>query len=253
MNNTTSNTMWKELCKNTCISISIFVLILFLSYIVQSVFNLPLLHFTDAAFCVGIPASIIGVGYVLTIRNPANYTGFYLGILMSVLLAVQFFLQGNYDLFVLYIVCFVPFQIKSIYTWKQSNNQQTTEPLQPGFLSTKNMLFSLLVFLLITLLDYLLATFVINQDTLHENIIIKLMGALLISSSILANFWLIYKKNDAWIYWVIYSLSGIIFYIIINNIFNMVLFLFFLVINSMAGIAWYKNTTPENKGWLQHS
>lgn len=253
MNNTTPDTMWRELCKNTCISICLFVLILFLSYIAQSVWDLPLLHFTDSAFCVGIPASIIGVGYVLTIRNPTNYTGFYLGILMSVLLAIQFFLQGNYDLSILYIACFVPFQIKSICTWQQTIDNQTSGPLQPAFLSTRKMLVSLIVFILIILLDYLLATFVINRDTLQENILIKLMGALLISSSILANFWLIYKKNDAWIYWVIYSLSGVIFYILINNIFSVVLFLFFLFINSMAGIAWYKNTSPENKGWLRHS
>ncbi len=253
MNNTSSNSMWQQLCKNTCISICLFVFILFLSYIAQSVWDLPLLHFTDSAFCVGIPASIIGVGYVLTIRNPNNYTGFYLGILMSVLLAIQFFLQGNYDLSILYIACFVPFQIKSICTWQQTSDNRTSEPLQPTFLSTRKMLVSLMVFILIILLDYLLATFVINRDTLHENILIKLMGALLIASSILANFWLIYKKNDAWIYWVIYSLSGVIFYILINNIFSVVLFLFFLIINSMAGMTWYKNTTPENKGWLRHS
>lgn len=238
--------LWRELLKNICLSITIFVVILFLSYIAESVWQLPLLHFADAAFCVGIPASIIGVAYVLTIRNPENHTGFYLGILMSVLLAIQFYLQGNYDLTILYLACFVPFQIKSISTWKHASHAQQSEPLQPTFLSKKAMLLSILIFVIITLLDYLLATFVINHDALQENIVIKLMGALLISSSVLANYWLIYKKTDAWVYWVIYSASGIIFYILINNIFSVVLFIFFLVINSIAAISWLHLTIHKH-------
>lgn len=250
MTGTSSCAMWRELCKNLLLSLVLFVALFLLCYVLEVAFGLSLLHFSDAAFCVGIPASVVGVGYVLTIRNPANYTGFYLGILMSLLLAVQFFLQGNYDLFVLYIACFVPFQIKSICTWKKASANQVSEPLQPAFLPTKSMLVSTAIFVVIIVLDYLLATFVINHDTLQQNVAVKLMGAMLIASSILANYWLIYKKNDAWIYWVIYSFSGIVFYILVNNVFSVVLFSFFLVINSMAGISWYKNTTPDNKGWL---
>ncbi len=246
MPNSSSLSLWRELLKNICLSVTIFVVILFLSYIAESVWQLPLLHFADAAFCVGIPASIIGVAYVLTIRNPVNHTGFYLGIIMSVLLAIQFYLQGNYDLTILYLACFVPLQMKSIYTWKHSSHAQQSEPLQPTFLSKKAMLLSILIFVIITLLDYLLATFVINHDALQENIVIKLMGALLISSSVLANYWLIYKKTDAWVYWVIYSASGIIFYILINNIFSVVLFIFFLVINSLAAISWFHLTTNKH-------
>ncbi|MBR4431794.1 MAG: hypothetical protein IKS76_01175, partial [Paludibacteraceae bacterium] len=62
---------------------------------------------------------------------------------------------------------------------------------------------------------------------------------------------LIYRKTDSWIYWLIYSLAGIALFIIINNIFSIVLFIFFLVINGMAGLAWIKSTKPENMGWLK--
>ncbi len=250
MTDTSSFSMWRELGKNLLLSLGLFVALFLLCYVLEVTFGLSLLHFFDAAFCVGIPASVVGVGYVLTIRNPANYTGFWLGILMSLLLAVQFFLQGNYDLSILYVACFVPFQIKSICTWKKAAGNHTSEALEPAFLPMKQMLVSAAVFVVIILLDYLLATFVINHDTLRQNVAVKLMGAMLIASSILANYWLIYKKNDAWIYWVVYSFSGVVFYILVNNIFSVVLFGFFLVINSMAGISWYKNTTQDNKGWL---
>jgi len=66
-----------------------------------------------------------------------------------------------------------------------------------------------------------------------------LRGALL-ASVILANFWLIYKKIDSWIYWTIYSIVGIVIFTINGNIFNVVLFFFFLIINGMAGISWIK-------------
>ena len=71
----------------------------------------------------------------------------------------------------------------------------------------------------------------------------------MISSSFLANYWLIYRKNDSWLYWFIYSVAGIVLFIFLGNIFSLVLFCFFLIINSMAGLAWIKNTKKENLYW----
>ncbi|MCM1034833.1 MAG: nicotinamide mononucleotide transporter family protein [Paludibacter sp.] len=249
MNNPTI--LWRETLRNIFFALVLFAGLIALCLLAEHYTSLTLLHFADAAFCVGIPASVIGVAYVLTIRNPLNYTGFYVGILMSLLLAVQFFLQGNYDLTCLYIAVFVPFQAKSIATWKHSQAGTASNTLQPEFLSLKAMLLSLLVFLLIIAFDYLLATFLLNHDALSDNVVLKLMGGLLIASSVLANFWLIYKKNDAWIYWVLYSTAGIVFYILVNNVFSVVLFSFFLVINSMAGVAWIRNTPSHRMGWLR--
>lgn len=246
------NTLWREALRNLFLSALLFVALIGLCFLIEYFSHLPLLRWDDWAFIVGIPASIVGVGYVLTIRNPANYTGFYIGILMSLLLALQFFLQQNYDLTVLYVAIFVPFQIKSILTWKHPK-QHSDEPFQPEFLSLKKMLWSLVIFVLITALDYVFASLVMAKDGLGANVLIKIMSGLLISSSVLANFWLIYKKNDAWIYWVVYSVAGIVFYILINNIFSVVLFLFFLIINGMAGISWIRGTDKAHRGWLNGS
>jgi nicotinamide riboside transporter PnuC len=60
---------------------------------------------------------------------------------------------------------------------------------------------------------------------------------------------LIYRKNDSWLYWFIYSVAGIVLFIVLGNIFSLVLFCFFLVINSMAGVAWIKGTKPEHYFW----
>ena len=62
----------------------------------------------------------------------------------------------------------------------------------------------------------------------------------MIASSTLANFILIYQKIDAWLWWAVYALAGIVLYILIGNIFSMVLFLVFLLVNGSAGIAWIK-------------
>ena len=79
---------------------------------------------------------------------------------------------------------------------------------------------------------------------------IGLLNGVLISSSFLANYCLIYRKTDAWVYWILYSVAGIGLFIILGNVFSIVLFLFFLVINGSAGVAWVKMTQRENYGWL---
>ena len=230
----------------------IFAVLFLLLWLAETIFPLlSLLHWDDTSWCVGIPASIIGVAYVLTVRDPQNYTGFYPGILMSLLLTVQFSLQGNYDIALLYILVFIPFQTKSILQWKKPQENSLTESFAPEFLSMKQMLLSVLVFVLIMALDWLLVTYVLNHDALFDGWLLKLLGALMIASSVHANFWLIYRKNDAWLYWVLYSISGMLFYIVVGNAFSIVLFLVFLIINSFAGVAWVRDTPRENYGWLR--
>lgn len=229
--------MWK----NLFLSFVMFLCLLVLLWLAQTLFSVPnLLKWRDAAWCVGLPASIIGVAYVLTIRNPLNYTGFYPGILMSLLLSVQFFLQTNYDLTLLYLCVFIPFQARSIIQWKR--HQPCTDEAKPQFLSTRMMLLTVFVFMLLFCADWLLVSFMncgnVNQDCLIDGWLLKLLGGLMIASSVMANFWLIYRKNDAWIYWIIYSLAGIGFYVVVGNIFSIVLFVFFLIVNSVAAKSW---------------
>ncbi len=242
--------LWIKTLNNTLISVAMFAVLFGLLWLAEWLMpSVSLLHWDDAAWCIGIPASIIGVAYVLSVRDPQNYTGFYPGMLMSALLGLQFFLQGNYDLTLLSLVVFIPFQLKSVLQWRRPAADDA--PFRPGFFSMREMLLSLLVFLVLVLGDYLLVTYVINHDSLTESVLLKLTGGLMIASSVLANFWLIYRKNDAWIYWIIYSISGIVFYVIIGNAFSIVLFSVFLVINSLAGWNWVTATPPEHYGWLR--
>lgn len=249
MNN---STLWRALGRNTLISILLFGCLLGLLWLAEMFLNLsqPLLKWTDPAWVVGIPASIIGVAYILTIKDPQNYTGFFAGLIMSFLLGVQFILQKGYDSAFLYFFVFVPFQMMSIYKWSRKKDDGGAS-FEPKFLDTPRLILSVSLLVAITLGDYLLATYAIYKDDLLENIAVKLLSGLLISSSFLANYWLIYRKTDAWIYWLIYSVAGIGLFIIFGNIFSIVLFLFFLVINGSAGIAWIKMTKPENYGWLK--
>ena len=101
----------------------------------------------------------------------------------------------------------------------------------------------------ITAGDYFIQTFVMAGDGLQDQVALKLCNGLMVASSFLANYWLIYRKNDSWLYWFIYSVAGIVLFILLGNIFSIVLFSFFLVINSMAGIAWIKNTKPKYYFW----
>ncbi len=256
--------LWSATIKNLGISIFLYAAllgILWLDEIFVPQLKGLLLHFDDPAWIVGIPASIIGVAYILTIRNPINYTGFYAGVVMSALLGIQFLLQGMgdspvryYDSVALYFCVFIPFQLKSIINWKKpQENASDNGRFEPSFLSVKGMILSLLVFALIVGADYLVGTYLLpkSQEALNERFWVKFISGLMIASSVLANFWLIYRKNDSWIYWIIYSVSGVLLFTILNNIFSIVLFMFFLFINAMAGISWIKSTPKENYGWLR--
>ena len=204
-----------------------------------------LLQWDSAAFIVGIPASVVGTAYVLTIRNPQNYTGFIGGIAMAVLLGTQFALQGNYDLTFLQIGIFIPFMLLSLITWrKKLEATQPTEtaakPFSPAYLHGWRQGLTLTLALLIIVADYAFTTRVLNQDAWADQWLLKLAGAVMIASSVMANFWLIYQKMDAWIWWILYSLAGILFYVLLGNIYCIVLFLFYLVINASAFVAWQR-------------
>ena len=231
--------LWRALGRNFIISIILFGALLGLLWLAEIIFpSLTLLKWHDPAWVVGIPASVIGVAYILTIRDPHNYTGFYAGILMSILLGVQFILQGGYDSAFLFFCVFIPFQMLSIYKWSRSR-EEGGATFEPKFLETPRMIMSVLMLLCITIGDYVMATYAFHHDGLLENMTVKILNGLLISSSFLANYWLIYRKTDSWIYWFLYSAAGI------------GLFIFVLVINSMAGLAWIKATKKENLNWAK--
>ena len=244
-------TLWQELGKQMILSMGIFSALFLILYIVEwAVPSLSgvLLQWHDPAFVVGIPASVIGVAYVLTIRNPKNYTGFVGGMVMAVLLAIQFFLLGSYDLVILQIAVFFPFLLISFIRWQRQTLSPSAaeQPFYPEWLPLGQRIISLLVLAAIILADYALATIVIQHNAWSDNIILKLIGGLMIASSTLANFILIYQKIDAWIWWVVYALSGMVFYALIGNAFSFVLFSVFLLVNGSAGIAWIKASKRQN-------
>jgi len=253
--NSTITKLWRETGANSLIAIVLFGALLSVLYVAELL--IPelagkLLFFNEAAFCVGIPASIIGVAYILSIKNPANYTGFYLGVGSSALLGVQFYLNGLYDLTFLYFVVFIPFQIMAIMSWKKGSKTQKEEVFAPEFLNMSTMLITLFAFVAIIVVDYLFATFVMYQDGLCENVVAKIISGSMIAASVLANYWLIYKKNDSWLYWLVYSVAGMLLAVVVtSNVFSLVLFTFFLVINGVATMAWIKATPKEKYGWLK--
>lgn len=240
-------------------SLAIYILLFAALWLAELLFpslSGTLLQWQSAAFVVGIPASILGTAYVLTIRNPRNYLGFYPGIVMSLLLSLQFYLQGSYDLVLLYLFVFIPFQTMALVGWRRSCKAQLLDPeghheglLEPAFINRRNGLLTRLGATIIIVADYAIATLWVYQDGWTDHWAIKLTAAITISSSFFANFWMIYKKNDAWLCWVWYCLASIILMILLGNIFSLVLFVVMLVVNMSAQIAWLRNTKSGNFGW----
>lgn len=191
-----------------------------------------------------ILATISGVCYILTIRNPQNYTGFYFGIVSSVCLGIQFAFLSNFDLTFLYFFIFIPFQIFAIHSWQKKSVQNAeNEIFKPEFLTFKKQIFVILIFILIIIIDYIFASLCLNSyknEPFFNSLAIKIIFAIMISSSVLANFLMIGKWLDTWIYWLIYSMAAIISAIIIKNNFNLLLFAFSLIINAISFFSWLK-------------
>ena len=258
MNNTQ---LWRTLGRNFIISFILFGSLLGLLWLVET-YLLPcgeagrglLLHWHDPAWVVGIPASIIGVAYILTIRDPKNYTGFFAGVVMSILLGIQFLLQNQYDSAFLFFFVFIPFQLMSIYKWSRKKDDGGAS-FEPKFLDTPRLFLSIALLVFITAGDIFINLYAahgaISLPGGWSEAVTLILNGLLISASFLANYWLIYRKTDSWVYWFIYSIAGIGLFVILGNVFSIVLFTFFLVINSTAGIAWIKATKPENYNWAR--
>lgn len=261
---TIKKTLLKEACRGiliaTCIYAVLFAALFAIEWAVPSLQG-KLLQWTledgrpNWAFIIGIPASILGSGYVLTVRNPDNYMGFYPGILMSILLGAQMYLQHSYDLSFLYIAVFIPFQLASLVGWRKATlgSHKEKEPFTPKFVDHTGHIKIYLVALAIVVSDYVLATWVLT-DAEHVgdwrwNPAIKILSGCTIASSILANFLMIRKKNDTWICWICYSIASIILFALLGNIFLVVLSVIMLVVNASGQIAWMRITHPDHYGW----
>ncbi len=236
---TTTYSLIKDCGKNLLVSCGVFAVFFALLYVAE-MFFVPQgtsLQFSDLAFCVGIPASIIGVGHILTIRDPKNYIGFIPGLIMEALQAWQFYLLGNYDLMCFYIFFFMPIQLATLLRWEKKQNSNESTPV---WMTKRETLIAIIVFLLIVAADYLLLTFVVEHNTLADNMLVKLLSGSMMAAAILANYGLYFHKKDAWIYWVINSVVGLVLYLELAQYFNVVLYIFFIVINTIALVAWVK-------------
>lgn len=240
----------QELGKMSLFSLGIYTALFIVLYAME--WALPelrgtLLQWSSKAFCVGIPASVFGTAYVLTIRNPRNYTGFYFGIVMALLLSLQFYYQGNYDLVVLYLCLFIPFLTASIVNWQKGSGK--ADDFAPSFIGWGSFLLTMLISAAMMAGDYALCTLVLYHDGWSDQVLFKLLSGGMIVTAVMANFWMIFRKNDAWLAWVLYSIVGIAFYILMKNLFSLILFVVFLVVNGQAQFAWLRQTPDNRFGW----
>lgn len=208
-----------------------------------------LLQWSNSAFLVGIPASILGVAYVLIITNPKNYMGFYLGVVMSLLLGVKFYLQDQLDLLFLYIVIFVPFQLKSLIEWRRNTFSGSEAALRPRYLDWRGFALEMTGALLMVVADFVFVYYYQHKTSFFEAWPVTLAAGVTIAASFFSNFLMIYQTNDAWMWWVIYSVASVVLFVLCFDPFMLVLNLAFLIINGGAHVAWIRMTKPEDFGW----
>lgn len=238
----------KEVAANLLIAIAIFVGVVVLLYFLGLVVDgsgqllnrwLPL----------ELAAGVIGSAYVLTVKNPNNYFGFVLGVIMSILLAIQFYVESTpennmKDQTLLYCAIFIPCQLLTLVKWISASKGTSKDDKHsiPSFMGVKGLFIGIFIFADIIVLDMLVLQPCFN--------LANLMSACVVASSAQANFLMIRKRTDAWFYWLLFSVTGIIQMICIQNYVTLTLYIVYLFINGSACIAWCKQTPPERRGWL---
>ena len=174
-----NTSLWRALGRNTIVSLILFGALLGLLWTIEFFFpSLHLLKWENTAWLVGIPASIIGVAYILTVRDPKNYTGFFAGIVMSFLLGIQFLLQEQYDSTFLYFFVFIPFQMMSIYKWSRSKDDGGAS-FEPKFLDTPRLILSVAMLIFITAGDLIIMNYVNHGSPQRTSHLVLFPGELL--------------------------------------------------------------------------
>ena len=238
----TSSALLKEILVSTLISTAIYV-------VVGVLLKLLIPGFLDTANpenhdLLTLIASWIGTSYILAVRNPSNYFAILLGIVMSVLLSWQFYLQHFYDLAILYLFVFVPCQVLTFFIWVKNSKKYETEPFNPSFLSLKGFGLMLLTFVVLSCADIFLLP--------HEGSgWVAALSAIIVATSVLCNVLMIKKKTDTWYLWVLYSLAGLVQFSVTAIWPTFILYIVFLVVNTAVCVSWIRQTPKENYGWLK--
>ena len=228
----------REWMKNTLIAVIVYGI-----FLATMVFTVDITF--DLAFYLGIFSSIFGTSYILTIRNPKNYLGFIFGVSSSFLLGIKLWLLGTYDQSVLYFIVFIPFQLRSYFNWRTSTLSKGDDaPLVLKFLPLKKMLSFVAIGALIMMVDYyVLSTWLMpNASTFMQ-----LLCGFIVATAVLANFLLINRWVDCWIYWVVFSTASIVYAVMMHLPFTIMLFIFFLVINGITCVDWIKMWYQQQK------
>lgn len=202
-------------------------------------------HLTDPLLPLELVAGIIGSAYILMVRNPQNFLGFVAGIIMSILLGIQFYLQDQIEQTLLYYMVFIPCETYTLVKWIRGRQVAKNEYTIPSFLGAGRMIVMLIIFIIIVIA---VLTFLKDEITLAA-----VMSAMVVGSSTLANFLMIRKRTDAWIYWMVSSVTGIIFLLCMHNYITLTMYVVYLFINGSACIAWIKQTPKDRRGWLMRS
>lgn len=229
----------------TLIFIGVIVLLHFLGLIVDGNG-----HLINRWLPLELAAGIIGSAYVLTVKNPNNFFGFALGVVMSLLLAIQFYVESTpennmKDQTLLYCAVFIPCQLLTLVKWISASKGTSKDSKHaiPSFMGVKGLFIGIFIFIDIIVLDML-----VLQPSFN---LANLMSACVVACSTQANFLMIRKRTDAWFYWLLFSVTGIIQMICIQNYVTLTLYIVYLFINGAACIAWCKQTPKENLGWLK--
>lgn len=194
-----------------------------------------------------VVSSLLGISYILTIRNPNNYVGFYVGIVSSVLLAMHFFEIKEYPSAVLYLGVYVPCQILTIINWVRGQKAvKENAGFAPSFLSKKGLGFMLGLLVVVSVVTYGIFSWLRPSFW-----VVLLLNAVFVGLNVLANILVIMKKTECFFFWVLSCILGAIIFTLAGSYFTVLLYCVFITVNALGLINWTVATPAVNYGWMK--
>ncbi len=224
--------MIRQIAKNALVVTTIFVVITLVALYAQEGFVVD---------WVSMIATIMSVTYVVTIRDPRNYLAFLLGALSSFILVFSMW-ESQTNGALTYLLIFLPAQSYSFWVWRKrallAKRGKTDSGTAPRWQTPRERMLSVVAMLVLMAINVVC----INLLSDGYSHIALLFNALFFASSILANVLIVYKLVESGVYWIIFSISGLGMAMSRGeiNLFFILMFVLFLIVNTMLLMSWVK-------------
>ena len=169
-----------------------------------------------------------------------NMWTWFFGVLGAILFGYLFLQFGLYSDAGLQILFFLPMQAVGFYMWRQSATKAENKRVVRSLTLVQFALIGIGILAASGINGYLIATLTTGASFPY-------LDALTTWMSIAAQLLMIAKYRESWVVWVAMDVIAIFIYFAKGLVITSGLYVVFLVLATMGGVAWYRDYAAQNK------